>query len=105
MERKQFEHRGAYNPQKPVLIFSKETIGIDTKQITGVVKSGNNTLNAGDVINSNYIGTNATSSMPFTGWEVKEIKERFTPEGHYIVDIENAGFVAIVEPYVENEEN
>lgn len=101
MERIEFEHRGCYNPQAPVLIYQKESIGHLKKEIIGIIKIGDNILKEGDILKSSYIGNNATASLPYKSWEVKEIKERFTPAGHFIVDVENAGFVATVEPYTE----
>lgn len=97
----EFQHAGTYNANIPVLIFSKKPIGVGGKrQITGVVKDGDNFLEVGDIIHSFYIGNSATESLPYKSWVVVEITDRNTPKGHFIIDIKNAGFVAIVEPNI-----
>lgn len=100
-----FEHRGAYDAQRPVLVYTKKFIQSQSirKKIEGVAKQGRYVLNVGDVIISNYIAENAisqnqTDTLPIRNWEVIEILDRNTPKGNFIVDVENTGFTAIVEP-------
>lgn len=64
-------------------------------------------MQPGDIISSKYISTIAidssvVTSLPYKQWVVLEVIERATPKGHYIIDIDNAGFTAIIEPYIEN---
>lgn len=99
---KVFEHRSAYNANKPVLIFERKYASGGNKIIRGAIKDGDSILNVGDAIISNYIGTSGFESLPYKVWEVIEIKERSTPKGHFIIDIDNAGFIAVVKPASDN---
>lgn len=73
------EHYG-WNPKAPVLIYEN-----DGKKMRGVITG----LNEGDVVHSRA-----------SYYLVVKITGRYTPMGHFIVDITGAGFEALVEPCI-----
>lgn len=92
-----FKHHGTYDAHNPVLIYSKK-ISKECIEIDGVIKVGGKRLEVGDIIDSHWVGSTATSYNPNSLWVVSEINEVFTPKGHFIINIENCGFKAKVKP-------
>jgi hypothetical protein len=68
-----------YNAKEPVLIYEN-----DGKKMRGVIIG----VNSGDVVE--------TRRMHY--FLINEITRRYTPPGHFIVNVADAGFEALVEP-------
>lgn len=90
-------HNSWFDDSNPVNIHKVTVISHDKREIVAVIKKGDHIVQVNDIIESMYIGRNHFAHK----WIVTEIKERFTPKGHFIIDPENIGLIAVVEPYKE----
>ena len=88
----EIDYKFRYDCRNPFLIYQRKKIDKNTEDILGVMNVKGHKIEVNDIIDSIPQLTNGKYCGDFV---INEVTRRFTPQGAFLIDVENAGFEVI----------